>query len=195
MKECPICKAVAFDDAQVCYGCLHRFEPGEGAMRIDGGCGQGTAGGAPPAPASPPAPQGAASAPAPAQAPSAAAVPSQVQPAQAPPAAAPPQAPPAPVPAPQAVSLSVPASDIVVRIEVVGAAMEVGASGESSAASRHGAEQACALLRRSGGRSSVTACPAEEQRGASAGRKAQGTAPARERARHAVKDEREVVVA
>ncbi len=186
MKECPICKAVAFDDAQVCYGCLHRFEPGEGAMRIDGGCGQGTAGGAPPAPASPPAPQGAASAPAPAQAPSAAAVPSQVQP---------PQAPPAPAPAPQAVSLSVPASDIVVRIEVVGAAMEVGASGESSAASRHSAEQACALLRRSGGRSSVTACPAEEQRGASAGRKAQGTAPARERARHAVKDEREVVVA
>lgn len=151
MKECPICKAVAFDDAQVCYGCLHRFEPGEGAMRIDGGCGQGSAGGAPPAPASPP--------------------------------------------APQAVSLSVPASDIVVRIEVVGAAMEVGASGESSAASRLGAERACALLRRSGGRSSVTACPAEEQRGASAGRKAQGTAPARERARHAVKDEREVVVA
>ncbi len=191
MKECPICKAVAFDDAQVCYGCLHRFGPGDGAMRIDGGCGQGTAGGAPPAPASPPAPQGAASAPGPAQAPSADAVPSQVQPPQASPAAAPPQAP----PAPQAVSLSVPASDIVVRIEVVGAAMEVGANRESSAASRLGAEQACALLRRSGGRSSVTACPAEEQRGASAGRKAQGAAPARERARHAVKDEREVVVA
>ncbi len=31
MKECPICKAGSFDDAEVCYGCLHRFEPGEGA--------------------------------------------------------------------------------------------------------------------------------------------------------------------
>ena len=26
MKECPICKAIAFDDARICYGCLHRFE-------------------------------------------------------------------------------------------------------------------------------------------------------------------------
>lgn len=25
MKTCPICKAVAFDDATVCYGCMHRF--------------------------------------------------------------------------------------------------------------------------------------------------------------------------
>lgn len=29
MKTCPICKARAFDDAQVCYGCLHRFAEGE----------------------------------------------------------------------------------------------------------------------------------------------------------------------
>ena len=25
MKSCPICGARAFDDAAVCYGCLHRF--------------------------------------------------------------------------------------------------------------------------------------------------------------------------
>lgn len=25
MKTCPICHARAFDDAEVCYGCLHRF--------------------------------------------------------------------------------------------------------------------------------------------------------------------------
>ena len=33
MKECPVCKAGSFDDAEVCFGCLHRFEPGEG-MRV-----------------------------------------------------------------------------------------------------------------------------------------------------------------
>lgn len=27
MKKCPICKAGTFDDAEVCYGCLHRFTP------------------------------------------------------------------------------------------------------------------------------------------------------------------------
>lgn len=26
MKTCPICGARAFDDAEVCYGCLHRYE-------------------------------------------------------------------------------------------------------------------------------------------------------------------------
>ena len=25
MKVCPVCKARSFDDAQVCYGCLHKF--------------------------------------------------------------------------------------------------------------------------------------------------------------------------
>lgn len=30
MRECPVCKAVAFDDARICYGCLHRFEDGVG---------------------------------------------------------------------------------------------------------------------------------------------------------------------
>ena len=32
MKQCPICQSIAFDDADVCYGCLHRFEEGEGVM-------------------------------------------------------------------------------------------------------------------------------------------------------------------
>ena len=27
MKTCPICKARCFDDMEICYGCMHRFEP------------------------------------------------------------------------------------------------------------------------------------------------------------------------
>lgn len=26
MKTCPICHAVAFDDAQICFGCMYRYE-------------------------------------------------------------------------------------------------------------------------------------------------------------------------
>ena len=26
MKVCPICGARAFDDAELCYGCLHRYD-------------------------------------------------------------------------------------------------------------------------------------------------------------------------
>lgn len=26
MKQCPICQGTSFDDAQTCFGCLHRFE-------------------------------------------------------------------------------------------------------------------------------------------------------------------------
>ena len=26
MKTCPTCGARAFDDAEVCFGCLHRYE-------------------------------------------------------------------------------------------------------------------------------------------------------------------------
>lgn len=36
MKVCPICNARAFDDAVMCYGCLHRFngeEPVEEAVQ------------------------------------------------------------------------------------------------------------------------------------------------------------------
>ncbi len=29
MKTCPVCGAKAFDDAEVCYGCLHRFASGQ----------------------------------------------------------------------------------------------------------------------------------------------------------------------
>ena len=25
MKTCPVCQAVAFDDAETCFGCMHRF--------------------------------------------------------------------------------------------------------------------------------------------------------------------------
>ena len=28
MKTCPVCRARTFEDAEVCYGCLHRFEGG-----------------------------------------------------------------------------------------------------------------------------------------------------------------------
>ncbi len=36
MKTCPFCHSGAFDDAQICYGCLHRFtgeEPAVSAAR------------------------------------------------------------------------------------------------------------------------------------------------------------------
>ena len=29
MKTCPICQAVAFDDAAICFGCMYRFEDAE----------------------------------------------------------------------------------------------------------------------------------------------------------------------
>jgi hypothetical protein len=53
MKTCPVCKARCFDDMEICYGCMHRFEeeaadlpqPIEGAGErrdsiadADGGC-------------------------------------------------------------------------------------------------------------------------------------------------------------
>ena len=33
MKPCPICGALAFDDALMCYGCLHPFEPDDDIRR------------------------------------------------------------------------------------------------------------------------------------------------------------------
>ena len=36
MKTCPICHAVAFDDAAICYGCLHRFADNEEHRCIEG---------------------------------------------------------------------------------------------------------------------------------------------------------------
>lgn len=26
MKTCPVCRAVAFDDARICFGCMHCFD-------------------------------------------------------------------------------------------------------------------------------------------------------------------------
>lgn len=39
MKVCPVCKAKAFDDAAICYGCLYRFDRGGSAAvgGLDGG--------------------------------------------------------------------------------------------------------------------------------------------------------------
>lgn len=34
MKICPVCHSGAFDDAKVCYGCLHRFESDEGQPTV-----------------------------------------------------------------------------------------------------------------------------------------------------------------
>ena len=28
MVECPVCKSMCFDDMEVCYGCMHRFDLG-----------------------------------------------------------------------------------------------------------------------------------------------------------------------
>lgn len=54
MKICPVCAARAFDDAPICYGCLHRFAEGEGgAVREKGPlAGSSAAQGVEPAPSS-----------------------------------------------------------------------------------------------------------------------------------------------
>lgn len=38
MKTCPVCQAKAFDDAAICYGCMHRFneEKAEALMPLMG---------------------------------------------------------------------------------------------------------------------------------------------------------------
>ena len=35
MKTCPICHSGAFDDARICYGCLHRFTDEEPAVSVE----------------------------------------------------------------------------------------------------------------------------------------------------------------
>ena len=40
MKTCPVCKARCFDDMEICYGCMHRFEdigPAPGTVVAAGG--------------------------------------------------------------------------------------------------------------------------------------------------------------
>lgn len=33
MKTCPICQARCFDDMEVCYGCMHRFDVADDAAK------------------------------------------------------------------------------------------------------------------------------------------------------------------
>ena len=35
MKVCPVCQAKAFDDAKVCFGCLHEFERQDAVLEQD----------------------------------------------------------------------------------------------------------------------------------------------------------------
>lgn len=32
MKQCPICQSIAFDDAEICFGCLHDFSGDEAVV-------------------------------------------------------------------------------------------------------------------------------------------------------------------
>ena len=34
MKTCPICKARCFDDMEICYGCMHRFETEDTSFEV-----------------------------------------------------------------------------------------------------------------------------------------------------------------
>ena len=44
MRVCPVCHARAFDDAEVCYGCMHRFSGKEpAAAPMPGGAHKGGA--------------------------------------------------------------------------------------------------------------------------------------------------------
>lgn len=44
MKQCPVCKEMSFDDAETCFGCLHRFSDEEGTLAAQGRKGVGPAG-------------------------------------------------------------------------------------------------------------------------------------------------------
>lgn len=37
MKSCPVCKATTFDDMEICFGCLHRFDEKDDAS-VPFGC-------------------------------------------------------------------------------------------------------------------------------------------------------------
>lgn len=186
MKECSVCGAVSFDDAQICYGCLHRFAPGEGTRQDLVMPGSSKRGG------DDASRDGGADHPAAAeQAPPLAAKVVSTEPAS--PASAVREA----AVMSQTAVVNAPVPDIVLRIEVVGVAVGPCATEPVVRPLSPVGGEACTLLRRSGAqRSQVTSRPAEEQRGASVGRKAQGSVvPVRERARHAAGDEHRVVVA
>ncbi|WP_303858410.1 hypothetical protein [Senegalimassilia anaerobia] len=182
MRVCPVCHARAFDDAEVCYGCMHRFSGKEpAAAPMPGSAHKGGAVGQLPQEA-----QMRAQAPSPganaaswADARQAALMKGRsAEQLQQPlpddgvsgieqrldgePCGS------APVVA-RNVSVSAGGADIVVRIELVGAA-EAHAAAEDDAAQA----AACQLLRRGRPiRGSVGARPADVQRGASAGQGAE----------------------
>ena len=183
MKTCPVCKAGAFDDAEVCYGCLHRFSQADAAVApmngaVIGGRGGGAvmSGGAAVAAASVEMPQVVGVAAEPhresAKQPSAG---SNLSAGNV-------------LPDEQGVSqtVSVPVrnADIVVRIELVEASSQASDAAESQRDVACDAPPECVVLRR--GRKPYvmdTARPAEAKRGAAAGHK--GDSAQQARARHA----------
>lgn len=190
MRVCPVCHARAFDDAEVCYGCMHRFSGKEpAAAPMSGNAHKG--GVVRPLPqetqmrAQAPSP-GANSAPwADARQAALAKECSAEQPQRSlsddgfsgieqcldgEPCGS------APVIA-RNVSVSAGGADIVVRIELVGA-VEENAAAKDDAARQAAQAAACQLLRRGRPvRESVGARPADVQRGASAGQGAEQARP------------------
>ena len=171
MRVCPVCHARAFDDAEVCYGCMHRFsgkEPAAAPMpgnahkgEVVGSLSQETQMRAQ-------TPSSGANAASWTDARQAAddGVSGIEQRLDGEPRGS------APVIA-RNVSVSAGGADIVVRIELVGAA-EANAAAEDDAARQAAQATACQLLRRGRPiRGSVGARPADVQRGASAGQGAE----------------------
>lgn len=186
MRVCPVCHARAFDDAEVCYGCMHRFSGKEpAAAPMPGNAHKGGAVGPLPQEtqmrAQAPSP-GANAAPwADARQAALAKERSAEQPQRSlsvdgvsgieqcldgEPCGS------APVIA-RNVSVSAGGADIVVRIELVGA-VEENTAAKDDAARQAAQAAACQLLRRGRPmRGSVGARPADVQRGASAGQGAE----------------------
>lgn len=186
MRVCPVCHARAFDDAEVCYGCMHRFSGKEPAAALmPGGAHKGGAVGPLPQEAQMRARAASSGANAASWADARQAALTKGRSAEQL------QRPlpgdgvsgieqcldgescgSAPVVA-RNVSVSAEGADIVVRIELVGAA-EANAAAEDDADRQAAQATACQLLRR--GRpiqGSVGARPADAQRGASAGQGAE----------------------
>ena len=186
MRVCPVCHARAFDDAEVCYGCLHRFSGKEPvAAPMPGNAHKGEAVGSlsQETQMRAQAPSSGTNAASWADARQAALMKGRsAEQLQRPlpddgvsgieqrldgePCGS------APVIA-RNVSVSAGGADIVVRIELVGAA-EANAAAEDDAARQAAQATACQLLRRGRPiRGSVGARPADVQRGASAGQGAE----------------------
>ena len=186
MRICPVCHARAFDDAEICYGCMHRFGVKDAvASPVPGGTHKGGAARSLPKEA-----QVCVQAPTPGQNAAPWADAQQVDLVKGRLA----EQPKAPMPDDGASSteqrldpgssVGVPVvarnvnvfsegADIVVRIELVGA-LEANTAGEDDAARRAAQAAACQLLRRGRPvRGSNGARPADVQRGASAGQGAE----------------------